>query len=201
MQSINWLTVLGGGRDDMIASTQMPQRPREAHTTIKVHVFQAALRDTVARIGGARLRRMVGDDDARYSEECRRSGYGAEVVWIPDTVKQKEQAAVVDPSLGASEIKYRQRPRRRERDDAAMQDSAGNAAKFVSFDQAVRLARAGQLCTEFANIRPHALIKEQSLHSRRRGGKQCGYRREASNAQGLTRVGARGSSQSGSFYH
>jgi len=63
----------------MITSTQMPQHPREVHATIKVHVFQATLRG-----------RMVGDDDARYSEECRRSSYGAEVVRISDSIKQKK---------------------------------------------------------------------------------------------------------------
>jgi len=198
---MNRLTAVGGRCNDMITSTQMPQRPREVHSAVKLHVFQAALRDAVARIGRARLRRMVGNDDTRYSKKSSRSSYGAEVVWIPNSVKQKEQAAVTDPSLDDSGIKYRERPRRRDCDDAAMQDSAGNAPKFVSFDHAVGLPRAGQLCTELANIRPHALIKVQSLHSRWGSGKQCGYCREASNAQELTRIGARSSSRFGRFYH
>lgn len=144
------------------------------------------------------MRRMIGNDDARYPEESRRSSYGAEVMRVSDSVQQKEQAAIADPSLGASGIEYRQGSRRHDRDDAAMQDSAGNAPKFVRFDQAVGFARAGQLCTELTNIRPHALIKEQSLHSRRSGSKQRGYCREASDAQELTRIGA---GKSGPFYH
>jgi hypothetical protein len=127
---------------------------------------------------------MIGKDDSPHAHERRRAHYGAQVVRIADAVENQQQP-VPRPRGGIGDGKILERPRPHQRDNAAVQNGAGNARQFVLVRLPIGPPRPRHSRTERPCHGTGAAVEEKLLDPLGRSSEHCLHRRPPGDAQQL----------------